>query len=244
MIPKYDSDLMADLPEEATFWTPCQSEIDEADEGIGYFIGTWLIIDVTEDEARNILYYESRVIDLVDSLARDESEFETLANFVEGGGEDPSGLPVEVLQSPRFLELEGLLDPESDNLQGLDLGVSALSHALGAVGLIPAASCRRHQGDLSWTDVPVVLFASDRARANVLVPLVESAGCGFSTGGSGREGLLAIVGRSVKDFLKLAHLILDDRQSFGSGNIVRQNFGDSNDSRWPVDPNQLAFPGM
>jgi hypothetical protein len=94
-------------------------------------------------------------------------------------------------------------------------GRSSLVYALSAAGMYPAASCRGHPEPDSWSAIPVVMFAADRAHAEALQPLVESSGCGFGLDPV-RPELLVINGRSVKDILRLSHALLNSIDVFRS----------------------------
>jgi len=98
---------------------------------------------------------------------------------------------------------------------GLEAGVAGLVCALSAAGMYPAASCRGHPEPGSWSAIPVVMFAADRAHAEALQPLVEGSGCGFDLDPV-RPELLVINGRSVKDTLRLGHAVLDSIDVFRS----------------------------
>ena len=64
-------------------------------------------------------------------------------------------------------------------LDGLEVGVSGLCHALSALGCLTAASCRAHPGPHSWTECPVVLFRAETWRVELLADLISAEGCGL-----------------------------------------------------------------
>jgi hypothetical protein len=153
------ADVIVDpmLPKQATYWMPSEDEIDE--EGIGYFRDTWLIISVPEDGARDLIAIERQITRLVDSIAINSEQFETLAHAIESA--DLTELPASLIDSEQYEALAGLVEDDISPLEGLELGVTGLVYALASIGCVPAASCRGHAGARSWARHPVVLFASD-----------------------------------------------------------------------------------
>ncbi|MCE6999971.1 hypothetical protein LZG04_34920 [Saccharothrix sp. S26] len=240
MIPTFDVGITSSLPDNAEFWVPTSEDLE--DEGIGYFRDKWPILDVSVDDAMGMLRLEVEILDVVSSLVADPSEYEVLAHAVEAGS--LNDVRDRFDSRPEWPRLQELVDDESSPLEGLDLGVSGLVHALVAAGLITAASCRGHHLRDAWSPYPVVYFATNRSRAEVLQPLVVEAGCGFDVDESRRE-LILVYSSSVENFVRLAHLILAGRDRFGVGSIVRDtNFDEGDHAAVVDDPNQLYLPGF
>ena len=212
MYPRTELNLDPDLPSSAEYWTPQAEDIGE--EGFGYFRDVWPILDVTEDEARNLQEEDRRLASFVSLMASKEDEFEIIARTIERAS-DAYGY--EKLRPEQRSQLERYLVPEEDDyeavLGGLDIGVAGLVYAISAAGMFPAASCRGHSVDRAWSDVPVVLFAADLPHARVLQPLVRTANCGFTTDRA-RPELLVVTAGSIDDTLKLADDIIDNLESF------------------------------
>lgn len=197
------------LPDAAKFWMPKSSELDE--EGFGYFRDTWLIQDVSVREARETLAEERRITAVIDNLVTDAERFERLAAVIEYGCTEDSAN--DLTSAERALLGEFASDVAA-KLGGLELGVSGLTHALATVRILPAASCRSHYpSEHSWSDAPVVLFATTEYRAKALRPLVESSGCTFFIDQS-RPELLGVRGRSITDTMALAAAVLAHRATF------------------------------
>lgn len=94
-------------------------------------------------------------------------------------------------------------------VNGLELGVSGLVHALNAVGIVTAASCRSHnQSHSPWSDYPIVVFAANREQLALLQPLVEASGCGFEVDSIDRPELIAVVAPSVLETMAFGKLVL------------------------------------
>lgn len=163
------------LPENAAFWIPQADEIDEDGFGGGYFHDTWLIKDVPIAEALEVMGTEHEIANLVDGLAADEQDFERLASAAEF----PSVFDPEEDLSEAERDALSTVVWDISVLEGLELGVSGLAHALATVQMLPAASCRSHI-ERSWSEAPVVLFAADEQRARALQPLAEASGCTFA----------------------------------------------------------------
>jgi hypothetical protein len=201
------------IPPGATFWMPKPEDIDE--EGIGEFRGTWLIKDVPVREARQLMRQERRVAEVVGSLAATAEDFDRIARAVEDGldPDEPDSSYALNAQERAALDEFAVSEDEPGPLDDLELGVAGLVYALATVRIIPAASCRGHTGDRSWSEVPVVLFAATEIRARALQPLVEATGCRFETDAV-RSHLLAVQARSILDTMALAEAILGARQSF------------------------------
>jgi hypothetical protein len=205
MIPRMSLGLEPTVPEGHEGWTPRKDDLSE--EGFAYFRDTWLIRGIGIREAKEVIALERTLADVAGRLAVDEAEFEALASALEHG--DADELPERLIA---LAELEPHLS-DVPPLEGLELGVSGLVHALSAVGCWPAASCRGHPGDNAWSDHPVVYLAADSHRAAVLQPLVESAECGFNTDPA-RSRLLMIEGESIEDMMALAELVISTPKTF------------------------------
>lgn len=205
MIPRIDIEVDSALPNGFPFWTPTEEDIDE--EGIGcYFRNVWLIRGVTRAEAEMVLEDEQNIVRLVDELASDAEVFEVVAKAVESL--DQEALPSELAEKDAYSALCDEFHEDVDPLEGLDLGVSGLVHALSAAGCFPAASCRGHATERPWSDRPVVLVAMDRYRAEWMQPMVHEAGCGFAIDET-RPQLLTIEASSIENIMTLARMILD-----------------------------------
>lgn len=209
MYPTADIELDPSLPAGAEYWMPDPEEINEY-EGFGLFQDVWPITDVSVDDAITVAREDGLLCQVVGDLAQEAADFDVLAAAVETGsvGEDDQ-ITAESLQA-----LTPYLTGKAA-LEGLDAGVAGLVYALSAAGMYPAASCRGHPEPDSWSVIPVVMFAADRAHAEALQPLVESSGCGFDLDPV-RPELLVINGRSVQDTLRLGHAVLDSIDVFRS----------------------------
>jgi hypothetical protein len=212
VIPRVNSGLSAEVPPEATFWTPHHSEID--DEGFSYFHNSWYLGRVPVGDARAVIEMEAAMLKLVDHLANDEADFDALATLLETG--ELSSLPARLNTDELREMLDPLLSADDDVplLQCLDFGVAGLSYALASIpGFFPAASCRGNHGPTTWSRYPVVVFAADEFRVRVLVRLVLDAGCGFAVD-SARPDLLAVGADSIRDTISLAHSVVASRSAF------------------------------
>jgi hypothetical protein len=171
--PTADIELDPSLPAGAEFWEPDPEEIDEY-AGFGLFQDVWPITDVSVDDAIAVAREDGLLCQVVDGLARDAADFDVLAAAVETGsaGED------DEITAESLPALTPYLTGKAA-LEGLEAGVAGLVYALSAAGMYPAASCRGHPEPGSWSAIPVVMFAADRAHAEALQPLVESSRCGF-----------------------------------------------------------------
>jgi hypothetical protein len=207
MYPTKEVELHAQLPPGANFWTPTTEDL-EADEGFGYFDNTWPISDISEEESRELATIDRSLSVVASNLAATELEFDDIATALEtGSADDIEGLRPDQL---------GALTPYLTNrvtLGGLELGVAGLVYCLAAAGMYPAASCRGHPGSSAWSRIPVVFLATDRARAELLVPLVRDSECGFNIGQS-RGELLAIESKSIEGTLDLADALLRELPTF------------------------------
>ena len=205
MIPQREVEVSSDLPAEATYWMPTEEDIPD-DEGIGFFRDNWIILGWTREEASDLLTEEKRICQLVDDLSASAEVFEVFAKAVENG--DAEDIPADVKESDRGQAFANSLSEEYSPLEGLELGVSGLTHALCAIGCVPVASCRSHFGPSSWAHCPVVLFATTRQSAEWLQTLVAHAGCGFNADPS-RPEFMVIEGPSIKNFMTLAYTIIE-----------------------------------
>ncbi|MFJ2098374.1 hypothetical protein ACIOHR_14390 [Streptomyces anulatus] len=192
MIPQRDVEISANLPKGTAFWMPQREDMDE--EGFSNFRDSWLILDIPVNVAGVIIDFDARMALAINAISPDEPIFEKYASAVE---------------EERLTDIPG--DPFANfpeiTLEGLDLGLSGLAHALAAIGCAPAASCRSHEGPHSWSPFPVIEFACDRARFDWLQPLVRESGCGFDIDPS-RPELLNIIACSIRETLDLAKSIV------------------------------------
>jgi hypothetical protein len=210
MYPRVDVELDPELPDDAEFWIPGPDDINE--EGFGYFHNVWPIVDVPEDEAREMLRRDRTVSSFASELASTEDEFNTIAKVIETG----ESHYVEDLVADKHPALDPYIPEDEDDpvpLDGLEVGVAGLVYALSAAGAYPAASCRGHPGKHAWSAVPVVIFAIDRCRAHVLAPLVRDAGCGFGIDPA-RQELLSVYSPSIEGMISLAEAIMGKLPEF------------------------------
>lgn len=208
MIPTKDVTGSSTIPCGATFWMPRGEELDE--DGIGFFRGTWLIRNVPVRQARDIVNEEQRIVQTLDAVAMNAEHFDALANAVEFGSINDPNNGLTDAERRALGEFASDLPAE---LGGLEVGVSALVHALATVRILPAASCRSHASPYSWSNVPVVLFATTQFRAAALQPLVDQTGCAF-TMDSARPDLLAVQAPSILHTMALADAVLSHRRTF------------------------------
>ncbi|SCF34694.1 hypothetical protein GA0074695_5877 [Micromonospora viridifaciens] len=210
MIPRLELELSDDLPADARYWMPPPDEVDfEGGTGIGFFQDVRLIINVAPDEAQQIAADEREILRIVDSLSPDGATFERLANLVEFY--DPDDAESSGVGPAAFERLEQYLD-EWSPLQGLELGVAGIAHALASVGCIPVASCRSHVAQYSWADRPVVYFAADEPHGRWLEPLVRQAGCGFAIDDE-RPDFLLLEAPSITEMTRLTAAILRESET-------------------------------
>lgn len=186
------------IPDNATFWMPKPEDISE--DGIGsFFHNTWLIKDVPVREARRLRREERRIAELIGDLATTARDFDRIATIAENGLDPDEPDDLEVLTDAERATLDGIIRHDGTSaLDSLELGVAGLVYALATVRIIPAASCRGHPGDRSWSDAPVVLFATTEYRARALQPLAAAAKCRFGIDAA-RPELLAVQGQSILD---------------------------------------------
>jgi hypothetical protein len=155
------------LPALAEFWVPEPDEIEDY-EGFGLFQDVWPIVGVPVDDAIVVAREDRLLCQVVGDLARDAADFDILAAVVETGSADEADeiTPWSLAALAPYLTGKAALE-------GLEAGVAGLVYALSAAGMFPAASCRGHPEPGSWSALPVVLFAADRAHAEVLQTLVQ-----------------------------------------------------------------------
>lgn len=185
---------------------PDPEEVSE--EGFGGFRDTWYIGHVANADLKAILREEAELMRIVDAVAATPEEFEELASAIEGC--DLESLPEQLREAAMREGLAACVDEEIAPLDGLELGVAGLAHALGSVGCLTAASCRWHSRDRSWSDCPVVFFAAPAWRLELLVGLIADAGCGLHAD----RGMLAIYAPSIRNMHALAETIAAERKQF------------------------------
>ncbi|MFJ2632754.1 hypothetical protein ACIO6U_12495 [Streptomyces sp. NPDC087422] len=214
MIPRLDLQVNPSFPESVPMRMPSEDEVDE--EGYGFFQGVWNISGASHADALTIITEERHLVDLVDQVAASPEEFEAVATAIENGTPDslPQGFAAAHPRS-EILEIVGDGDREESVLDGLEIGVAGLSFALSSIGCFPAASCRSHTSEHSWSEEPVVLFAAERTTVHWLTAMVRESGCGFGDG-SGRGDLLYVEAPSITNLMDLANRIMATagRQSF------------------------------
>ncbi len=219
MIPRCDFEPSGELPVHARYWMPPADIIDkEGGTGIGFFRDVWLIINVPEDEAREIATDEREICRIVDEISPDVRTFEELVGLVESyfpEDAESSGIAPEVLQ-----RLDLYLD-EFSPLHGLDLGVAGLTYALASIGCVPVASCRGHAKPHSWADRPVVHVAIDRPHADWLQSIVRRTGCGFDIDPE-RPDFLVIDAPSITEMIELAGAVLYEAETNWPSQLSRR----------------------
>lgn len=183
---------------------------DVTEEGFGWFQDTWFMGRVPIAEASEVVREEGEIIAWLDRTARDPGEFEVLASAIESCETDelPDGIAKHALAAGLSAWVADRGDPAP--LEGLEIGVAGLAHALSAIGCLTAASCRSHVTQHSWSDCPVVFFAAPSWRLAILADLIRDAECGLD----GDRDMLKIYGPSIRDTHRLAKLIVSDRQRF------------------------------
>lgn len=205
MYPVREVMIDSSIPANADYWVPKPSDID--DEGYGcYFRDVWPLVGVSTKEAKAVIEWERKAAQYVTRRSASEVEFEALAEAIEGyspeGDDGDTFIPQE-------------LSRNWAGLGGLDLGVSGLAHALSNAGFYPAASCRTHIGH-SWSDRPVILFASDHERLVRLQPFIQRAYCGLHADASRGKPLFAVYSRSILELMELASTLFEHRVEFRS----------------------------
>ncbi len=156
---------------------PKRDDVGE-DEGFGFFRDTWWIGHVTVAEAESIVREEAELIGWLDHLARTPEEFEILASAIEDQQVDHLPHSLHAVAAGRGLQ-RYVVEGQPSPLDGLEVGVAGLAHAMSAMRCLTAASCRWHMHDRSWSDCPVVFFAALPWRVEVLAELVSEEGCGL-----------------------------------------------------------------
>lgn len=209
MIPRTLLDLDTSIPPKHDGWTPKRDGVSE--DGFGFFRDTWLIRDVTIRQAREVMANERSLVELADRVSSDAKEFDAVARALESG--DADGLPEELIVRGILVDLEPYLDEALSPLEGLELGVAGLVHALAAVRCWPAASCRGHAAPHAWAAHPVVFVACDTYRARVLEPMIATSGCGLNIDPE-RPNLLVVEAESVENLMILASLVLETPKAF------------------------------
>lgn len=202
MIPRSDFHFDAAVPKVATFWTPSTEDL-EGDEGFGFFRDTWVIADVTREQARDMLHDEGQLLAVVDASAHDALEFDLMAHAIEASDAEELSEKQRARLADRHLDVTDTYGA----LDGLELGVAGLVYALSAIGCYPAASCRGHPGEHAWSVYPVVLMACDEPHARTVAAHAAESGCGLDIDPA-RPELLAVTANSVADMRVLAMSLL------------------------------------
>jgi hypothetical protein len=174
------------------------------------FHDVWPIAGVSVEEANAVAREDGRLSQVIADLARDVADFDVIAAAVETGSVGEG----DEISAESLAALAPYLTGTAA-LEGLEAGVASLVYSLSAAGMFPAASCRGHPGPVSWSTIPVVIFAADRIHAEMLRPLVEGSGCGFGLDPV-RPELLVINGRSVEGTLRLGRSVLASIEDFRS----------------------------
>lgn len=202
MYPVAEVQIASSIPADASFWVPKPREI--GDEGFGFFRDVWPITNALTAETKRLLEWERVAAAYAAEAAQDANEFEVLARRIEAfdpGDDSPPAEFPEVLTEDWF------------GLAGLELGVAGLTYALSNAGFFPAASCRSH-AERSWSDSPVVLFAGDEVRVQLLQPLIEESGCGLRAEHGRGEPLLVTYARTIQEMMNLAEALFQQRVDF------------------------------
>lgn len=205
MIPVIEIDVQIPSPLPACTM-PTEEEISE--EGFGFFRGTWYIGHVSTADAQSTLREESELIRVLDDSASSPEEFEELASAIEGN--DIDGLPEPLREVALDHGVGQLLDEDLAPLDGLEIGVAGITHALSSIRCLTAASCRSHISSHNWSDCPVVFFAAPAWRLELLAELIAAAGCGLEAD----RGMLSIVAPSILHMHALAQSIVAERRRF------------------------------
>jgi hypothetical protein len=150
-----------------------------------------LVREATWDDARRLLAREEEVIDRVESIASDESEFDRLAHEEEG----------------EFL----IDDPNEGFVPAPDLGMFAACVGLCAAGCATSASCRGHPSNHAWSDHPVIQLVADAARARIIEEIARSADCGLV---SADGGGLILWAQSIAEIVTFTQMLLDRAAEF------------------------------
>lgn len=221
MVPSNDVELDPNLPLGFGYWVPTEEDIEDAgDGGLGYFHDTWLLGEVSLREAREVVAEEAELIDHVDAVAVDDTEFDDLAAAVQWGVLEEDEFS-DLRERPAWSALEDGMPGEEGISSHLELGVGGLAHALAAVGLVPVASCRGHSTSHTWSEAPVVFLATDRPRATILQRLVAEFQCGLDHDAVNRPNFLIVTGSNISDMNRLATAVLDAADEFGAGTVIQ-----------------------
>ncbi|MDV7102051.1 hypothetical protein R4227_18495 [Gordonia amicalis] len=198
MHPQCEVRIALEIPDDAVFWQPTPSEINE--EGFGYFHNVWPIVAPTAHETRRVLEADSAGLSYASRNCSTEDEFEEVAKWLE------SVVPDDDETAP-----PAALGDRWTGTEGLDLGVAGLVYSLAHVGFYPAASCRAHTTG-SWADCPTVLFAAGQERLMRMLPMIQNAGCGIQYVVSRGVPLFALLAPSTMQFSKLAEAVFAARR--------------------------------
>lgn len=212
MVPSYPIVISAQIPEGASFWMPSKSEYDERaegdGEGFGFFRDTWLLTDLTTEEAAGLVAEERELLQLVDRYSSTPKEFEETVSSLEHP-DLPEHQPDRLRDTPLW---DHVVDPTGSSREpafyGLEFGVAGLGHVLNGLGFLPMASCRAHH-EHSWSASPVVFLATTQVGAQWLQPLLERTGCGFNIDPN-RPQFLMVEAPSVAHSIALAEAIVED----------------------------------
>ncbi|MEV6305763.1 hypothetical protein AB0M02_40545 [Actinoplanes sp. NPDC051861] len=239
LIPAVEIRLSTELPSDAEYWMPSEEEVEYADEGFGFFRDVWTLVEVLPDEATAIMARERSLVEILDGLSSDADTFDRFARAAER--HDPECLSDDA----EVREVEELLIARmgrSWDLDGLEIGVAGLSHALASVGCVPTASCRGHTGDRAWSEHPVVYVALDRAHAEWLAPLVHRIPCGFGIDPA-RSEMLTINARCIADSMALAAAICEEAERNPPPPLAYRRSGEAEpvEQRIEVDGQQTLF---
>lgn len=195
MIPTYDVDIHVRESFESTdFWQPAPSGIHE--EGFGSFQDTWPILSPSVADTAAVIASEEVGLAFLEQTCRDAAQFDEVARDLEA-----------------FVLDEPLPDDIADTftgLNGLEVGVAGLVYALAHTGYYPAASCRSH-AERSWSDCPVVFFATAEPRLRNLIPLAVQAGCGLNANDSRGVPLFVLYAPSIVEMANLARAVFTQR---------------------------------
>jgi hypothetical protein len=186
---------------------PSADQITE--EGFGFFRGAWFIGRVPVREAEQTVREEAAIIAWLDAVASTAEDFEVLATAIEAADLELVPEPLRRVAVDAEID-EHIRDPEDAPLDGLEIGVAGLTHALSAIRCLTAASCRSHVGDRTWSDCPVVFFAAPAWRVEILADLISIEGCGLEAG----RGMLEVYGSSIGAMNRLGSRILSERKRF------------------------------
>jgi hypothetical protein len=171
MIPTYPIVVSTQIPRGASFWMPSQKEFDERvegdGEGFGFFQDTWLLMDLTIEEAAGLVAEERKLLPLVDRYSGTLEEFEETVSSLENP-DLPANQPDRLRGTPLW---DDVVDPTGSSREPafytLEFGVAGLSYVLNSLGFLPVASCRAHY-ERSWSASPVIYVATTQVGAEWL----------------------------------------------------------------------------